>query len=371
MIFHRPDAFTTITQHLRDAAQSGSNSIYTPRILLILLNMVKELSSARLQRSRLSLQSATPDIFQTLGKVYVEKSQSWMGFIKNGGDDEGGAITNVEHSLLALRILRRLVVAGYEHPNRNKEVQEFWRILSSHFGDMFALTRQHGHALQDDVRSYIERHLIQISKLHLEMMRQHSAAFVQLPDSIGLARAYWGLLTTFGQSFGSHTAVIPQHNDLNGNIGDEGTPYMETISLKALLLLRACVRLLYSPAKTFKYQHEQDKVEKKQAFEVMKNELLTEPFVQEMMETLVTRFFVFRPQDLREWQEEPGEWERREEGEDDVWEFSIRSCAEKLFLDLVINNKDLLIQPLLTVFYNVASTCRLLLLIGMLTRDRA
>ena len=289
-----------------------------------------------------------------------------MRFIKNGGDDEGGAISNVEHSLLALRVLRRLVIAGYEHPNRNKEVQEFWSILGSHFGDMFALTRQHGHEFQDDIRRCIEKHLIQISKLHLEMMRQHSAAFVQLPDSIGLARAYWGLLTTFGQSFGSQTAVITQHSNLNGNSGDEEAPYMETISLKALLLLRACVHLLYSPARSFKYQHEQDKAEKKKAFEVMKNELLTEPFVQEMMETLVTRFFVFRPRDLREWQEEPGEWERREEGEGDVWEFSIRSCAEKLFLDLVINNKDLLIQPLLSVFYNVASMCILLLLIPML-----
>ena len=85
----------------------------------------------------------------------------------------------------------------------------------------------------------------------------------------------------------------------------------------------------------------------------------------------MTRFFVFRPRDLREWQEEPGEWERREEGETDMWEFSIRSCAEKLFLDLVINNKDLLIQPLLSVFYNVASTCSLLCAILMLMRYRA
>jgi len=73
------------------------------------------------------------------------------------------------------------------------------------------------------------------------------------------------------------------------------------------------------------------------------------------METLVTRFFVFRPRDLRDWEEEPEEWERREEGEGDFWEFSIRSCSEKLFLDLVINYKDLLVQPLLQVFQSVAS----------------
>ena len=87
----------------------------------------------------------------------------------------------------------------------------------------------------------------------------------------------------------------------------------------------------------------------------MKDAILSAGMIREMMETLVTRFFVFRARDLREWEEEPSEWERREEGEGETWEFSVRVCAEKLFLDLVINNKDQLIQPLLQVFYSVAS----------------
>jgi hypothetical protein len=117
--------------------------------------------------------------------------------------------------------------------------------------------------------------------------------------------------------------------------------------------------MVYTPMQTFKYQHEQDKEERKKSVALVKDELLTESAIREMMETLVTRFFVFRPQDLRAWEEEPSEWERREEGEGDVWEFSVRQCAEKLFLDIVINNKDLLIQPLLNVFYSVASMCSL------------
>ena len=73
------------------------------------------------------------------------------------------------------------------------------------------------------------------------------------------------------------------------------------------------------------------------------------------MELLVTQYFVFRRSDLREWEEEPEEWEKREEEITDAWEFSIRSCSEKLFLDLVINFKDLLVPKLLHVFYNYAS----------------
>lgn len=281
-----------------------------------------------------------------------------MRFIQSGGDNEGGAISDIEHSLLALRVVRRLVISGYEHPNRHSEIQEFWGIIRTQFGEMLSLVSQHGGSLHPLVRSQIEKHLIQISKLHLEMVKVHPSSFPFLPDSIGLAKAYWGLLVEFGQTFGSQTADTSVRIGTDGDADDDDVPCMEKLSLKGLRLLRACVKMVYNPAHTFKYQNTQDKEERKQSTNIMKTGLLPEALVREMMEVLVTRFFVFRPRDLREWEEEPGEWERREEGEGEVWEFSIRSCAEKLFLDLVINNKDLLIQPLLNVFYTVASMCR-------------
>ncbi len=54
---------------------------------------------------------------------------------------------------------------------------------------------------------------------------------------------------------------------------------------------------------------------------------------------------------------QPDEWEKSQEGGGSDWEFSVRSCSEKLFLDLMINYKDVLVEPLLTVFKNVASKC--------------
>lgn len=86
------------------------------------------------------------------------------------------------------------------------------------------------------------------------------------------------------------------------------------------------------------------------------SQLLTESFAREVMEILVTRFFVFTPRDLREWEEEPDEWEKSQEAAGEDWELSIRTCSEKLFLDLMVHYKDLLVQPLLAVFHDVAST---------------
>lgn len=90
------------------------------------------------------------------------------------------------------------------------------------------------------------------------------------------------------------------------------------------------------------------------AIQYVKTELFTEELVRDMMSVIVTRYFVFRPSDLRMWEEEPDEWEKMEDGGED-YEFSIRPCSEKLFLDLSKNFKDILIQPLLQVFYSVAS----------------
>lgn len=68
---------------------------------------------------------------------------------------------------------------------------------------------------------------------------------------------------------------------------------------------------------------------------------------------LLQNFFVFRQADLEEWEEDEDEWELREEGGGDAWEFEVRPCAEKLFMDLVLNFKHLLVEPLLQFFQSV------------------
>jgi hypothetical protein len=109
--------------------------------------------------------------------------------------------------------------------------------------------------------------------------------------------------------------------------------------------------MAFIPAHSFKYQQPQDKDEKKQSIDLIKSQLFTHDLVVSIMEQLVTKFFRFRSSDFQEWEGEPEEWERKGEEISEAWEFSIRSCSEKLFLDLVIHFKDLLIPRLLNVFY--------------------
>lgn len=69
----RPEAIPTLINSLRSSVQPGANPLQLPRTLLIFLQIIKELSTARLQKTRTSLQSVSPEIFHLLGAIYVEK----------------------------------------------------------------------------------------------------------------------------------------------------------------------------------------------------------------------------------------------------------------------------------------------------------
>ncbi|KAK0337104.1 hypothetical protein LTR59_014300 [Friedmanniomyces endolithicus] len=333
-----PDALSALVQTLR----SQVPPLQLARALLALLHIVKELSTARLQRSRQNLQAATPEIVHVLSTLYTESVAYWLPRLGEDVDHETAAAMRL--SLMAMKVLRRLIITGYEHPNRHEEVVAVWSATQQHLQRFLQ-------------QSETEKLALQLAKLHHEMAREHPAAFALLPNSIDLALAYWGLTKAYGESFGAHGTV--QAAVSNAKVGTDGDSdeksTTEKLALRGLLILRACVKILHSPAQTFKHRSPSDKAEKSQATALIREQLLTPHLVQDMTETLITRFFVFRASDLRDWEAEPEEWEKREEGLGEDWEFSLRSCAEKLFLDLAINYKDLLMQPLLRVFYSVAT----------------
>lgn len=339
----RPDAITSLLSFLRSATRPGANSLELPRTLLMLLQIIKELSTARIQRTRVHLQTVSPELFQVMGNIYVEKISQWIAVLDQGSANES-SVEAMEQSLMCLKVLRRLIISGYEHPGRHSEVKDFWQLSFEHFARFSSFREQAAH-LPEPVTKAIEKHTLQLSKLHVEMAKTHPASFALFPNSISLVNSYWGLVVRLSESYVS----------LGADPDAEGQSLPEKTGLRALLLIRACAKMAFNPVQTFKYQTPQDKEERKQAVERIKTELFTHDLVLGVMELLVTQFFRFRNVDFQEWEAEPESWVQREEVSSEAWEFSIRSCSEKLFLDLVIHFKDLLIPRLLSVFQNFAS----------------
>jgi hypothetical protein len=347
-----PDVLTSLIKALRTANES--NQLHLRRGMLMLLQVVKELATARLRKSQTSLQSVTPEIVFLLSQVYTQKVSYWMAFLSGNGDDEGGAIDAMENSLTAIKILRRLLIVGYEYPNHDKDVQELWEHSQHQFGQFLDMISQEPPVLGSPAKELVEKHLVQFSKLHVQMSNTHPAAFALLPNSLELVRAYWGLVAKYGESYGSES----QDFSAKALRADDGSkaerPVMEKLCLKGLTLLRACMKMVFSPAQSFKYRSAEVKEEQKRGVDLIKSQLLTDELVAAIANTIVTKFFVFRQVDLEAWEEDEDEWEIREEGGGDTWEFEVRPCSEKLFMDLVINFKHLLVQPLLSFFQSVA-----------------
>jgi hypothetical protein len=310
----------------------------------MLLQIIKELSTARIQRTRVHLQSVSPELFQVLGNIYVEKISQWIAILDQGSGNES-SLEAMEQGLMCLKVLRRLIISGYEHPGRHSEVKDFWQLSFDHFARFSSFGEQAAAQLPEPVTKAIEKHTLQLSKLHVEMAKTHPASFALFPNSISLVNSYWALVVRLSESYVS----------LGADPDAEGQSLAEKTGLRALLLVRACARMAFNPIQTFKYQTSQDKEERKQAVERIKTELFTHDLVLNIMELLVTQFFRFRNVDFQEWEAEPESWVQREEVSSEAWEFSIRSCSEKLFLDLVIHFKDLLIPRLLSVFQTFAS----------------
>ncbi|KAK4441959.1 armadillo-type protein [Podospora aff. communis PSN243] len=339
-----PDALQTIIGVTR--ASKDGNPVHLSGALLVLLRVVKELSTARLRKSQTALQAVTPELVQLLGEIYTEKTAYWQLYFTKGQGDEDDADYAMQNSLTALKILRRLVTVGYEQPHLDGMVQGFWSVSQNQF-DQFLAGVGHESWIPVPFQDLVGKHLIQFTKLHIDMCTNHPASFTALPNSIPLTRAYWNLVKEFSEVF-EKSGGIQQVSEKTpgGNPKHEG-PLSEKLALKGLLLLRGCVQIAYQPAQTFKYRSPEAKNAEKEAINTIKEQLFTNDLLQNIVQVIISKLFIFRKSDLEAWEEDPETWESNERNEGGAYEWAVRPCAERLLIDLLTHYKDLG-KPLLT-----------------------
>ncbi|KAK0747848.1 armadillo-type protein [Apiosordaria backusii] len=337
-----PDAIASIINVTR-TARTG-NPMHLGGALLVMLRIVKELSTARLARSQTALQKVTPELVQLLGEIYTEKTAYWQEFLGKGQGDEDDADYAMQNSLIALKLLRRLVTVGYKEPHKDSMVQGLWSLSQTQF-DLFLNGVSHDSWIPIPYQDIVGKHLIQFTKLHIDMATLHPCSFPILPNSIPLVRAYWNLVKDFSQVF-EKSGGIKQTESTTGNTKHEG-PLSEKLALKGLLLLRSCIGIAYRPAQSFKYQSPEMKDLETQAIHVIKIELLGRDFLLDIVQVIISKLFIFRKSDLDAWEESPEEWEAQERTEGQAYEWAIRPCAERLLIDLLTHYRELG-QPLLS-----------------------
>jgi hypothetical protein len=333
-----PDALDTLVAQLK-ASRDDDQPL--AGALMILLRIVKELGTARLQRSQHALQTVSPELVQILGEIYDAKTRLWLSFMSSGQGDETRAVTAMGNSLTAFKILRRLLIVGYEFPHRDEVVRQVWTFSQSQLGQLLNMV--------NDKYPAIGKHLIQFTKLHIDMASSHPASFAALPGSSELAHAYWNLVAQFSVVFGQSEGIRQSSSSSETKAKAEG-PLQERLALKGLLLMRACLRMTQRRVQTIKYRSKDDVQEQQDAIASIKTQLFTDEFVKGMANYITTHLLVFRKADMDAWEEEPQEWEQQEENQGNAYEWEVRPCAERLFIDLLVGYSHILLQPLLSYF---------------------
>ncbi|KAI0126511.1 importin-beta domain-containing protein [Xylariales sp. AK1849] len=343
-----PDALSSLVTLLRQT-KDGSQSDLSGALLL-LLRVVKELGTARLRRSQTALQSITPELAYLLGEIYTASTATWTAFLTSGRGDEGAADVAMQNSLGALKGLRRLLVTGFEYPHKDTTVQQAWTLSQNQLGQFIGFVT-HDSPIPAPYLDVIGKHLMQFTKLHLEMAETHPSSFASLPNTFDLVRSYWDLVVNFANVFQKSGGLRDSStmNDIEDRSKVEG-PLLEKLALKGLLIIRACIQMVNQPQRRIQWTTPVAKEEKAAALKRVQTELLTDELVVQMANVIVSNLLVFRKADLEAWEEDPEEWEQREESEGSAWEWEVRPCAENVLNFLLVSYKHLLLQPLLSYF---------------------
>ncbi|KAI1392788.1 ARM repeat-containing protein [Hypoxylon trugodes] len=351
-----PSAWATPFTELAELLRKSKNGdqVELSGTLMILLRIVKELGTARLRKSQTTLQSITPELVYILCEVYDAKTSEWLAFLQNDQSvaEGDGALLAMENSLDAIKVLRRLLLVGYEYPHKDKTVQQVWSFSQAQFAQFLGFIESDDSKIQC-YHDLLGKHLLQFTKLHIEMADQHPASFASLPNSVDLVRAYWDLTANFAVVFNKSDGIRQESCGSGQSKAKVEGPLIERLALKGLLLVRACLRLAHRPQQSIRYRSKEEVQEQEQAIKLFKVNLLKDELIIQIANAIITHLFVFRKADLDAWEEDPQEWEQQEEGQGNAFEWEVRPCAEKLFLDLLIYYKQLLLQPLLSYFTTI------------------
>ncbi|KAI1137134.1 ARM repeat-containing protein [Hypoxylon sp. FL0543] len=348
---HWSSPFADLAKILRDS--KDGDQVELSGALILLLRIVKELGTARLRKSQSSLWAIAPEIVYILCEIYDARTREWIEFLTDSRVDvdyEGPGLLAMENSLDTIKILRRLLLVGYEFPHIHTDVQQVWTVSQTHFAQFLGYINSDSEKIKC-YHDLLGKHLMQFTKLHIEMSVEHPVSFALLPNSLDLVRAYWDLTARFAEIY-NESDGIRQESSGEAKAKTEG-PLMERLALKGLLLLRSCVSMVFNPKQSIRYRSKSMIEEQRQAMNNVKKELFKDELVIQIAHVIITRLFIFRKADLDAWEEDPQEWEQQEDSHGVAYEWEVRPCAEKLFLDLLIHFKRLLLEPLLAYFNTI------------------
>ncbi|KAJ3242739.1 Importin-11 [Chytriomyces hyalinus] len=342
--------------------------------LYTLHRVVKAMYSVKTMRVKHVLYQMAPQLFQHMSSIFSSRIHSFLAsFPSPATPTSVASISDAAHiesldgsiqlARLALKILRRLIVNGF--PERDDYVRidptsaksgngavvaapEFYKpfekvqacadlsaSLTECLQKMLEIrSASAANSLVDRIFKATTKIALTIGKIYTDLITSRAVNFIVSPGSFDVVRFYWSLVAN-GSSEG-----VP-------NIRGDSDEFVERVLLQGLRIIRGVVK---NPQFTILPPDRHPRTE--EVAHLISTQLMTPDFVRTVAQTLMTKYLIYNSEELEKWTESPEEFVADEEA--DQWEFSLRLCSQKLLMDLVNKNRDVLAPMLLSMLQEVA-----------------
>nr|KAJ3421434.1 Importin-11 [Polyrhizophydium stewartii] len=299
------------------------NSLYT------LHHVVKAMCSKVLPASRRELYNNAPAIFSFVSGLFYDRANAFLELAARirVDDPQSGLDEILTLARVALKCLRRLIVQGFPDFDKNEGVTTFTLRLLDYL-QSFMKIRSTIPKASSGIYATLSSISILVGKLYIDLLQERVVNFVLSPHGITILRFYWTLLES-----------TPAVDD------DETS---EKIVLQGLKLLKLVVK---NPSfNTLKSDSGAGRMPL--VVQTLDSQLFMPDSVMGLFRLLVTHYIRLSREDLATWEDDPESFAQEEET--DQWEFSIKACAERVLMDLVAKNRDMLCPVLVRLIGEVS-----------------
>lgn len=298
---------------------NSQNPLEQRRALQILVQVVKALSSRRLHHDRIMFENFTSNLYDYIVTLWNTFTAHYFENIQANAQLSICA-SNLEKAMLALKILQKLTIYGYQKPDHAVKPVEFLKMILSRIKDllecrMLIKSSPVYSALLEKHEKFTLKHL----KILIEFQDYHKNIFAEFASQV--------LDMAFNYAFFEGSRFLFDGNNLT----------MPNFVINCLNLIKGY--LLNGSGNIYSSPVEADG----KLTEILKS-FFTNERLGYIVEKLLMHYFLLTPNDIEKWENDPETFVGDEGG--DSWKYDLRACTEAFYLSLFHKYHAVLCQHL-------------------------
>lgn len=336
--FDCPMEWPSLIPFLQNAIRDGQPS-QQARGLLILYRVAKSLVSKRLVGGRKLFKQMASEVFEFIYEKWISVlDPALYGYSPQAEPQQ--IFDQLEHARLLLKLLRVMVVHGVSDHDEIPYVVDFFTKLVERHQLLLQLRENLDDAHLAKLSEVLDKHIVLAHKIYVDVQEKHPIPFSCL-------------LRT----------VLPLNHSIIVNGREDGRrPKLERSIVHAMrLIIQIFGCNHYLPSRSHRLETASLALtdpnlqlpEKKKGAIAVVVEMFSEQVLLSLCQVILAKYLVLTNTDSQQWADAPEEYAFEEVGE--AWKFSIRPCAEHLYVKILQQYRGALGAPLVENVHQILS----------------